>query len=205
MRWQALCGILGSLWISACAPVEEKPSFVSTTALHAGLGLSTGLAVLQVYNEEGTGIGSAGFIEGLGLVSATHVLPGQGGFLRLSNGHKIPVKVLRAYEDVVLLDGEGPARLPRGECPRVGDMVGMMGSVYPYLIFGKVVSKEVRISVNERLTHGFIVQARIRPGFSGGPVVDAQGRAIGVNSGAWKETNQSFIAFLNGLDGSECR
>ena len=142
-------------------------------------------------------LGSAGEIEGIGLVAAAHTTRGSGGVLRLPDGRTRPFEVLEER-------GEGPVRLPLGGCPAVGDVVGLMGAVPPYTLFGRVIEIRRRWTVDGLPAEGFVVRAPLRRGFSGGPVVDAQGRAIGINSASRLDEERAYVAYLTPLGGPAC-
>lgn len=207
-----------SLLLGGCLASDTRPApqEIGRPALHATLGLARGLSVLPVEVQQrraeaaaGGGeirsvLGSAGEIEGIGLVTAAHATRGAGGVLRLPDGRTRPFEVLEERGDLALLRGEGPVRLPLGGCPAVGDVVGLMGVVPPYTLFGRVIETGRRWTVDGLPAEGFVVRAPMRRGFSGGPVVDAQGRAIGMNSASRLEEERAYVAYLTPLGGPAC-
>ena len=206
--------LLGGCLADGARPAPQE---IGRPALHATLGLAHGLSVLPVEVRRGTEasaalgggptdtlLGSAGEIEGIGLLTAAHVTQGKGGVLRLPDGRTSPFEVLEERGDLALLRGKGPVRLPLGGCPRVGDVVGLMGGVPPYVLFGRVIETGRRWTVDGVLVEGFVVRVPMRRGFSGGPVVDAQGRAIGINSASRLEEERAYVAYLTPFGGPAC-
>lgn len=207
------------LWLSGCVadPARPTPQEIGRPALHATLGLAHGLSVLPIEvsrkkDEESTlggsrlhtVIGSAGEIAGIGLLTAAHATRGSGGVLRFPDGQTRSFEVIEERGDLALLRGEGPVRLPLGGCPRVGDVVGLMGVVPPYVLFGRVIEIGRRWTSDGLPAEGFVVRAPLRRGFSGGPVVDAQGRAIGISSAAIFEQERAYVSYLTPFGGPAC-
>lgn len=218
MRLRAIAALL-PLLLGGCLAEGARPApqEIGRPALHATLGLAHGLSVLPVEVRRGMGaaaaegggaidtvLGSAGEIAGIGLLTAAHATRGEGGVLRLPDGRTRPFEVIEERGDLALLRGEGPVRLPLGGCPRVGDVVGLMGVVPPYTLFGRVVETGRRWTADGLPAEGFVVRAPMRRGFSGGPVVDAQGRAIGMNSASRIEQERAYVAYLTPFGGPAC-
>jgi len=206
--------LLGSCLASDTRPAPQE---IGRPALHATLGLARGLSVLPIEVRRGQAevaaggggeiqsvLGSAGEIEGIGLVTAAHTTRGSGGVLRLPDGRTRPFEVIEERGDLARLRGEGPVRLPLGGCPAVGDVVGLMGVVPPYMLFGRVIEIRQRWTTDGLLAEGFVVRAPLRQGFSGGPVVDAHGRAIGINSASRLDEERAYVAYLTPLGGPAC-
>lgn len=207
------------LLLGGCLADETRPrpQEIGRLALHATLGLAHGLSVLPIEVRRGIGaasalgggevetvLGSAGDIEGIGLLTAAHATRGEGGVLRLPDGRTRPFEVLEERGDLALLRGEGPVRLPLGGCPAVGDVVGLMGVVPPYMLFGRVIEIRRRWTVDGFPAEGFVVRVPLRRGFSGGPVVDAHGRAIGISSATRIEEERAYVSYLTPFGGPAC-
>lgn len=151
------------------------------------------------------GRGTVATVKGIGLVTATHVI-GPSGRLRLGlpDGRWTEARFVRQVGDLALLEGTGPAALVPGPCPRPGDPVAALGGVAPYRVFGMVARTGVWTTVDGRESHGFVFQGEIPPGFSGGPIVDGQGRVIGIVSGTWRRHREAFAVYLAPLGGPPC-
>ncbi len=167
----------------------------------AMIGLMGDAPVLRVTSAQG--YGSAAFVEGLGLVSATHVLEGHEGHIITLDGVHHPVKILQQKNDIALLEGSGPTALKLGPCPQRFDQVAILGSVPPFRVFGYVDKIFTEASVAGRITQGFTIQATIPQGFSGGPVVDQHQRILGITSGTWLAQREAFIGSLAPLTGAK--
>jgi S1-C subfamily serine protease len=218
MSSRLLAALLSPL-LAGCLVGEAPPAprEIGRPALHAALGLARGLSVLPVEIRHGAdaaaaagggevrmAIGSAGEIDGVGLVTAAHLTRGGGGVLVMPDGRRSPVELIAEHGDLALLRGRGPVRLPLGGCPVVGDVVGLMGAVPPYILFGRVVEVGRTWTADGLPAEGFVVRAPMRPGFSGGPVVDASGRAIGMNSASRPDAERAYVAYLTRVGGPDC-
>lgn len=207
------------LLLAGCLAGETRPApqEIGRPALHAALGLAHGLSVLPIEVRHGgaaaaaagggqvrTVRGSAGEIDGIGLVTAAHATRGEGGMLILPDGRTRPVELISEHGDLALLRGQGPVRLPLGGCPSVGDVVALMGVVPPYALFGRVIEVRRRWTADGLPAEGFVVRAPMRQGFSGGPVVDANGRAIGMNSASRLDEERAYVAYLTRVGGPDC-
>jgi S1-C subfamily serine protease len=210
---------LSSLLLAGCLADETRPAprEIGRPALHAALGLAQGLSVLPIEVRHGVEAaaaagggemravrGSAGEIDGIGLVTAAHVTRGAGGMLVMPDGRRRPVELIAEHGDLALLRGQGPVRLPLGGCPVVGDVVGLMGVVPPYILFGRVIEVGRTWTADGLPAEGFVVRAPMRPGFSGGPVVDASGRAIGMSSASRLDEERAYVAYLTRVGGPDC-
>jgi S1-C subfamily serine protease len=210
--------LLVVLALAACTPVPERaPDLTVQRLVSDGLvearradAAMTAIGILgpqpaAVAIDLDGGRGTVAAVEGIGLVTATHVV-GPSGRLRLGlpDGRWTEARLVRQAGDLALLDGTGPAALVPGACPRPGDPVAALGGVPPYRVFGMVARTGVRTTVDGRESHGFVFQGEIPLGFSGGPIVDGQGRIVGIVSGTWRRRREAFAVYLAPLGGPDC-
>jgi S1-C subfamily serine protease len=154
-----------------------------------------------VYVQAGNGSGS-GFVVGTdgSIVTNDHVVQGADGDVSVrftENGDPLPARVVGTdpSTDLALLDvdeskvegGVKPLRLGESDDLRPGEPAIAIGS--PFGLQGTVTSGIVSALGREiQAPNGFTISgviqtdAAINPGNSGGPLLDGDGRAIGVNS-----------------------
>jgi len=149
-------------------------------------------AVLVVQAGDATGTGVNISPDGY-VLTASHVVEdvevGADGLeVRTGSGLTLPAKVVRRdpHQDVALLHlpGSGYACVPLGPLPALGaDLFAVgnpMGSALEFSLSRGIVSGH-RTWAGVRFLQ---TDASINPGFSGGPLLDGQGRAVGLIS--WK-------------------
>lgn len=133
------------------------------------------------------GVGSGIIVhpEGLILTNA-HVIRGEPIWVRLADGRQLPARVLGRDPTgdlaALLVDAGGlPAlELAAGE-PAPGSLVLALGhpwGVEAAASFGVVTG----VAADEAGREWVLVNLRLRPGNSGGPLVDADGRVVGINT-----------------------
>lgn len=145
----------------------------------------------------GTGSTGSGWIyDSQGhVVTNAHVVAGAIGFrVQLSDGRLINATLVGAddYTDVALLrlnerDGIVPAIRATGEPPEQGDRVFAFGSPFGFkfsmsegIVSGLGRSPRTAMDIGG-YTNFIQTDAAVNPGNSGGPLVDVQGRVIGMN------------------------
>lgn len=149
-------------------------------------------SVVSVNSGRRSGTGIVWSADGL-VVTASHVVGHSGNLtVTLSDGKEVEAKVLGAdpYTDTALLKVEAtglkPVGLGSAENIKVGQFVLALANPY-----GKKASATSGIITSSRRSmRGFwgvmiedavVSDAKLNPGYSGGPLVDASGRLIGMN------------------------
>jgi S1-C subfamily serine protease len=179
---------------------SEAPGVVTVISLFGSEGLES---VLEG-EEGGGGVGSGFVLNGEGEVATNaHVVTsGEGDVLRrarevyveFADGNTVEADVMGAdpNADIALLkiDPEGLSLrpLPLGENTgvEVGEPVAAIGSPFgeqQSLSIGVVsaIDRSIQSLTNFRISGAIQTDAAINPGNSGGPLVDGEGRVIGVN------------------------
>ena len=178
---------------------SEAPGVVTVISLFGSDGLES---VLE--GEGGGGVGSGFVLSGEGEIATNaHVVTsGQGAAMRrarevyveFADGNTVEADVMGAdpNADIALLriDPEGLSLrpLPLGENTgvEVGEPVAAIGSPFgeqQSLSIGVVsaIDRSIQSLTNFRISSAIQTDAAINPGNSGGPLVDGDGRVIGVN------------------------
>ena len=134
------------------------------------------------------------------------VSTGQASLVQLENGEQGKSTILAAdpSSDLALLVvpdliGKGPALLIREDPPQRGETVYALGHPFAPLAERKELGGTLRWSVSKGIISAIgdtLIQtdAALNPGNSGGPVVDEQGRIIGIASRKLQGDNISFLA-----------
>ncbi len=147
-------------------------------------------SVVQI--QAGQGVGSGVIYDASGLIlTAAHVVEGADTVtVRFADGEQVEGTVLggTAGADVAVIQVEGTdlpaAELALDDAPQVGQMAIAVGS--PWGLQGTVTSGIIS-AVDQAIPQGASARAvlqtdaAINPGNSGGPLVDRQGRVIGIN------------------------
>jgi S1-C subfamily serine protease len=127
------------------------------------------------------------------IVTASHVVgEGTGVTATLSDGRELEARVVGRdmYTDVALLkvDAHGLAPIARGETgePRVGNFVMALANAFgprASATSGMVTSvgRSVRGWRGALIEGAVVSDAQLNPGYSGGPLVDAGGKLLGMN------------------------
>jgi S1-C subfamily serine protease len=179
---------------------SEAPGVVTVVSLFG----SDGLESVLEGEEGGGGVGSGFVLNGEGEIATNaHVVTsGQGDAMRsarevyveFADGNTVEAEVVGAdpNADIALLriDPEGLSLrpLPLGESTRVevGEPVAAIGSPFgeqQSLSIGVVsaIDRSIQSLTNFSISGAIQTDAAINPGNSGGPLVDGEGRVIGVN------------------------
>ena len=179
---------------------SEAPGVVTVVSLFG----SDGLESVLEGEEGGGGVGSGFVLNGEGEIATNaHVVTsGQGDAMRrarevyveFADGNTVEAEVMGAdpNADIALLriDPEGLSLrpLPLGESTgvEVGEPVAAIGSPFgeqQSLSIGVVsaIDRSIQSLTNFRISGAIQTDAAINPGNSGGPLVDGEGRVIGVN------------------------
>ena len=150
------------------------------------------LSLVQIQNgRRGAGAGSVWHPNGL-IVTNAHVVRSSSLLARLSDGRELPARVLAQSRELDLaalsIEADGLPTIGLGDSRslRPGHLVLAMG--HPWGVTGAVAGGVV-IGVGPDLPDApssgrdwIAASLRLRPGNSGGPLMDAQGRLVGINA-----------------------
>ena len=179
---------------------SEAPGVVTVTSVFGSGGLGSAVGG----GEGGGGVGSGFVVNGEGEVATNaHVVTtGEGEAIRrardvyveFADGNQVPAEIVGAdpNADIALLridpSGLKLRPLPLGESSsvEVGEPVAAIGSPFgerQSLSVGVVsaVDRSIQSLTNFSISGAIQTDAAINPGNSGGPLVDGEGRVIGVN------------------------
>jgi len=180
---------------------SESPGVVTVISLFGEGGLSS---VLGGDDEGGGGVGSGFVLNGDGEIATNaHVVTtGEGDALKrarevyveFADGNTVPAKILGAdpNADVALLkiepEGLNLRPLPLGDSVHVevGEPVAAIGSPFgerQSLSIGVIsaIDRSIESLTSFRISGAIQTDAAINPGNSGGPLVNGDGRVIGIN------------------------
>ena len=180
---------------------SEAPGVVTVISLFGSSGLDS---VLGEGGEEGGGVGSGFVLNGEGEIATNaHVVTtGEGDAIRrarevyveFADGNQVEAEIVGAdpNADIALLriDPKGLSLrpLPLGETDsvEVGEPVAAIGSPFgekQSLSIGVIsaIDRSIRSLTDFSISGAIQTDAAINPGNSGGPLVDGEGRVIGVN------------------------
>jgi S1-C subfamily serine protease len=180
---------------------SEAPGVVTVISLFGDTGLDS---VLGGGGEGGGGVGSGFVLNGEGEIATNaHVVTtGEGDAIRrarevyveFADGNQVEAKIVGAdpNADIALLridpSGLKLRPLPLGESAsvEVGEPVAAIGSPFgekQSLSVGVIsaIDRSIRSLTNFNISGAIQTDAAINPGNSGGPLVDGEGRVIGVN------------------------
>ena len=202
-RLPVILGFLG--FLSACSPMDaplQAPEW-SATALLAGRTLDN--APLGLLGKDGRQ-GSVVPVQGVGLLSASHVAgPWDTLVVGFPSG-RVPARVQGRREDLMQVGETGqpfpvlPDPYVPGPCPIPGSRVVLLGNIAPFRTEGEVL-KSARIP---KVGDGLILRAKVLPGFSGGAVLDPEGRLVGIISGRWQQEGTVFSLGLGMMNIPGC-
>jgi serine protease Do len=148
-------------------------------------------SLVQIRNGVGAGAGTVWHSDGL-IVTNAHVLGARGLSVILSDGRALPARVLAADrgQDVAALavEATGLPTITLGDSRRLrpGQWVTAVG--HPWGVTGAatagiVTGSGVALPEAPRLGREWIAtDLHLRPGHSGGPLVDSEGRLVGINT-----------------------
>ena len=177
---------------------SEAPGVVTVISIFGSGGLESALG------GEGGGVGSGFVLNGEGEIATNaHVVTaGEGAarrrarqvFVEFADGNQVPAKIVGddPNADIALLrlDSGGlklrPLPLGESSSVQVGEPVAAIGSPFgeqQSLSVGVVsaVDRSIESLTSFRISGAIQTDAAINPGNSGGPLVDSDGRVIGVN------------------------
>ena len=178
---------------------SEAPGVVTVISIFGSGGVESALG-----GGEGSGVGSGFVLNGEGEIATNaHVVTaGEGAerrrarqlFVEFADGNQVPAKIVGddPNADIALLrldpGGLKLRPLPLGESSsvQVGEPVAAIGSPFgeqQSLSVGVVsaVDRSIESLTSFRISGAIQTDAAINPGNSGGPLVDSDGRVIGVN------------------------
>ncbi|MBI5667526.1 MAG: trypsin-like peptidase domain-containing protein [Chloroflexi bacterium] len=151
-------------------------------------------SLVQIVNGRGAGAGTIWHADGL-IVTNAHVVRGRHGLnVVLPDGRRLPADVI-AYDEALDLaalsvPASGLPTIELGDSRQLKPGQWVMAVGHPWGVLGAVTSGVV-IGVGAQLPEVGQVQPgrewlaldlHMRPGHSGGPVVDADGRLVGINT-----------------------
>ena len=158
----------------------------------AGLAASVRRSLVHIRNgSRGEGAGSIWHSDGL-IVTNAHVAGSRGLHVTLPDGRELPARVLAHDSGLDLaalaVEGNGLPTINLGDSTRLqpGELVLAMG--HPWGVSGAATAGVV-IGVGPHAPEAplrgrdWVAAAlRLRPGHSGGPMMDAHGRLVGINT-----------------------
>lgn len=147
--------------------------------------------VVEVSDGRGTGAGTIWTSDGL-IITNYHVVPGESARMRLADEsvHEARVVASLPERDLALLkaDTAGLPALPVGDSMslRPGEIVLAVGhphgvpGVVTFGVFSRFGPYEG--NAGRHLREGLLADIELRPGNSGGPLVNARGEVVGINA-----------------------
>jgi len=146
-------------------------------------------SLVAIRSHAGGGAGTAWRSDGL-IVTNNHVVPGDEAEVLLPDGRALPGRVVARDPDhdlaAVMVEATlTPVSVADSSRLRAGEMVfaignpwGLRGSVTAGIVFGVGPAMEDSVPMRQ------VIRADIQlaPGNSGGPLADARGRVVGINS-----------------------
>lgn len=206
-------------------PVERERAMVSARDLSAAFRHASETiepAVVHIITEQNnrrgfraqTGVGSGVILDPKGyiLTNAHVVAQGTGYTVRLADGREVPGELVGAFDetDLAVLKIDAPglrvARFGDSERLGVGEWVLAVGSPFGFeqTVTAGIVSAKGRGTIDPqsmedsptRFQEFIQTDAAINPGNSGGPLVDLEGRVIGINTAiASRDGGSSGLGF----------
>jgi S1-C subfamily serine protease len=184
----------GTATVVEGGPIDESPAFVAgeEPIADAAAVILPSVVQIQVGSGIGSGVGSGVIYDSDGLIlTAAHVVGDSDTVtVRFSDGEEVEGTVLGGTSgaDVAVVQvertGLPAAELALDDDPRVGQMAIAVGS--PWGLRSTVTSGIIS-AVNQSIPQGgsaravLQTDAAINPGNSGGPLVDREGRVLGIN------------------------
>lgn len=194
--------VLRGLSDEMSAAIEKiKPSVVSVSTTSEVTAVQTSPFYGVPYRRRGQaepqemprGTGSGILVEDGYVLTNNHVIEGADRiYIKLSDGHKFQAQVVGRdpSTDIAVVkiqkpEGLKPAELGDSDALRVGDWVIAVGNPYglDQTVTAGIISAKVRADTHIT-NYGEYLQtdAAINPGNSGGPLVDLDGKVVGLNS-----------------------
>ena len=151
-------------------------------------------SLVQITNgRDGAGAGTIWRSDGL-IITNAHVIAGHGPLtVTLSSGESYPAQVLASSKELDLaalsVAGSDLPAIELGDSQQIRPGQWVMALGHPWGVLNAATGGIV-ISMGKRLgdiefqngEDWIAVNLRLRPGHSGGPLVDAQGRLLGINT-----------------------
>ena len=149
------------------------------------------VGVVQVTNGRGGGSGTIWREDGL-IVTNHHVTPGEHAKVTLADGRSLPARVVNALPErdlaVLQVEATGLPALPVGDSTalRIGELLLAVG--HP-LGVPRAVSLGIFSGVGpiegqggRHFQEALLADIELRPGNSGGPLLNARGEVVGINA-----------------------
>jgi S1-C subfamily serine protease len=164
---------------------------IEVSAALADLAATVNASVVQVSDGHGGGAGTIWSSDGL-VVTNHHVVPGEKARVITATGTSYDGRVVANLPDrdlaLLQVDAEGLAALPAGDSARlrVGELVMAVG--HPFGVTGAAslgVFSGIGPIEQRRGRHfreAVLANIELRPGNSGGPLVNMRGEVVGINS-----------------------
>ncbi len=179
--------------VDPAPPAKAEPSLVAAPAPSTEDMVAKAMPAVVVV-ETSSGRGSAFFVDPNRLITNHHVVVGQSYVkLRLADNHTLDARILATAPDYDLAvlqlmrsGAESPsarAFLPLGTIKDVRQGQGVFAIGTPHGVFQNTVTRGI-VSSLRQLDKVVVLQTdtALNPGNSGGPLLDHQGRVIGVNT-----------------------
>ena len=175
---------------------EQDPLHAPATDVAESMATATGdlaatlhASLVAIRSHSGGGAGTAWRGDGL-IITNNHVVPGDEAEVLLPDGRALPGRVVARDPDhdlaAVMVEATlTPVSVADSSRLRAGEMVfaignpwGLRGSVTAGIVFGVGPAMEDSVPMRQ------VIRADIQlaPGNSGGPLADARGRVVGINS-----------------------
>ena len=148
-------------------------------------------ALVQVHSGVGGGAGTIWHPDGL-IVTNAHVARGGPLAVTLADGRRLPARALARDPSrdlaALVVEAAGLPTMRIGDSRRLqagqwvlalGHPWGVPGVVTAGVVIGLAATEEGGVWPGREWV---VVSARLRPGYSGGPLVDAEGRLVGINT-----------------------
>jgi serine protease Do len=174
--------------------IEERRHTILASALSdelAALAERVRAGVVEISDGRGTGAGTIWSTDGL-IVTNHHVVPGEMARVTLVDDREFDARVIASLpeRDLALLkvDADDLPALPVGDSAslRSGEIVLAVGhphgvpGVVTFGVFSRFGPYEG--SRGKHFREGLLADIELRPGNSGGPLVNARGEVVGINS-----------------------
>jgi serine protease Do len=151
-------------------------------------------SLVQIVNGQGAGAGTIWHADGL-IITNAHVVQGHRDlYAVLPDGRRLPAAVIACDESLDLaalsVNASGLPTIQLGDSRQLKPGQWVMAVGHPWGVQGAVTSGVV-IGIGAQLSEvgqmapereWIALDLHMRPGHSGGPVVDAKGRLVGVNT-----------------------
>ncbi|MCC5824036.1 MAG: trypsin-like peptidase domain-containing protein [Phycisphaerales bacterium] len=213
--------------------IEHERAMVSARELSAAFRHAAGViepSVVHITTEQPTrrgfraqsGVGSGVILDERGYILTNHhvVQAGRMITVRLSDGRTVQAELIGGFEEtdlaVLKIDVPGlkPARFGDSEAIGVGEWVLAVGSPFGFeqTVTAGIISAKGRGHIDPRASEQRMVRfqeflqtdAAINPGNSGGPLVDLDGRVVGINTAiASRDGSSAGLGFAIPADVAE--